>query len=90
MQKAGINPNLVEVNPANSGGGITSATGLDTSMITKAQEEKINTLLEMYKQEWKDYEMTWDNVISIINSILGNVGGYASAGLSAVAGALVG
>lgn len=44
----------------------------------------------MYKQEWKDYEMTWDNVISIINSILGNVGGYASAGLSAVAGALVG
>ncbi len=50
MRKAGINPNLIGVNPANSGGGIISATGqniVSTEMsgaISKAIAEINNTV----------------------------------------------
>ena len=47
MRKAGVNPNLVNANPAESGGGITSATGLDYSPWTA----EINKQLALMEQE---------------------------------------
>lgn len=36
MEKAGVNPNLVNAGPASSGGGITTASGLDYSLASSA------------------------------------------------------
>lgn len=52
--RSGINPNLVNIGPAESGGGITNATGIDNSMASNAitaNTSKENTLINAELQK---------------------------------------
>lgn len=50
MKKAGINPNLMNVQPAASGGGIMTASQMDSTQASQYSEE-MNRLLEEWKTE---------------------------------------
>ena len=50
MKKAGINPNLMSVQPAASGGGIMTASQMDNAQASQYSEE-MNRLLEEWKTE---------------------------------------
>lgn len=70
MRKAGVNPNLVNAGPAESGGGITSATGLNYA----PWESEVNKNLALLEQEinnaFKEDEATKDRITEMITSIL--------------------
>ena len=70
MQKAGINPNLVNVQPAQSGGGIAQSTGINYSMLTEEQKIKLETLLQEREHEFKDYQGIWDRVVKLVGDVL--------------------
>ena len=76
MQKAGINPNLVGVNPAGSGGGITSSTGLDTSLLSEEMSKNLDLYLNEAKQDFEDYQGIWDRIMKVVNNVIGifNIG----------------
>lgn len=74
VRKAGINPNLFSGTGAASGGGITSATGLNTSKY-EAQAEKLLTEWEtMVDQEFKREENKKDRFNNIMKSLLNLAG----------------
>lgn len=74
VRKAGINPNLFSGTGAASGGGITSATGLNTSKY-EAQAEKLLTEWEtMVEQEFKKEENKKDRFNNIMKSLLNLAG----------------
>lgn len=70
MQAAGINPNLVNASAAASGGGITSATGLNMSQY----ETQANRLLEEWKtmveQDFEKNENRKDRYNNIMKGLL--------------------
>lgn len=70
MQKAGINPNLMNVNPAESGGGISNATGMDYSMWQSEVNKQVALLEEIMQEEFKEDENTKDRFSSIFGSLL--------------------
>lgn len=74
VRKAGINPNLFSGTGAASGGGITSATGLNTSQY-EAQAERLLTEWEtMVEQEFKREENKKDRFNNIMKSLLNLAG----------------
>lgn len=74
VRKAGINPNLFSGTGAASGGGITSATGLNTSKY-EAQAERLLTEWEtMVEQEFKREESKKDRFNNIMKSLLNLAG----------------
>lgn len=74
VRKAGINPNLFSGTGAASGGGITSATGLNTSKY-EAQAEKLLAEWEtMVEQEFKREENKKDRFNNIMKSLLNLAG----------------
>lgn len=85
MKNAGINPNLVGINPANSGGGMTSASNVlgtlpqaKTAEISKYQAElnaEINKYIAELNNMVKQGTATEGNITSIITSLIGTVGG---------------
>lgn len=81
MQKAGVNPNLVNAGPAASGGGITSATGIDYTVYEKEIEKEITLLEQFIDNEFKANENQKNRLTDIIGRILsmGGLIGAASA-----------
>lgn len=67
MRKAGINPNLVGVNPANSGGGIISATG--QNLINTEMSGIINTAIAEINNTVKANENQKDRINEIIKTL---------------------
>lgn len=66
MRKAGINPNLVGINPANSGGGITQATGQQS--ITTEMSGIIQQAIAEINNTVKADENQKDRINDIIKS----------------------
>lgn len=67
MRKAGINPNLTGVNPANSGGGITQATGQQS--ITTEMSGIINQAIAEINNTVKADENQKDRISDIIKTL---------------------
>lgn len=70
MRKAGINPNLLGINPANSGGGITQSSRIEptaSAEISGLTSEIINAI----NNEIKIEENQKDRITDIIKTILG-------------------
>lgn len=81
MQKAGMNPNLVNAGPAASGGGITSATGIDYTVYEKEMEKELALLEQFIDNEFNASENQKDRLTNLIGRILsmGGLIGAASA-----------
>lgn len=67
MRKAGINPNLVGVNPASSGEGIISATG--QNLISTEMSGIINTAIAEINNTVKANENQKDRISDIIKTL---------------------
>lgn len=80
MKKAGINPNLMNINPAESGGGITQATGMDMSTINKILENKSNELVAFLNREFEGDENTKKQLTSLFGQILQSLAMYYTFG----------
>lgn len=70
MLKAGINPNLVGITPAQSGGGITQATGMNTGLLEEALNAETQKFMKLLEQDWKGDENSKDRVMDIVTSIM--------------------
>lgn len=70
MKKAGINPELLGVNPANSGGGITQASRLDTSLLNTDLSGAYSELIAKLNNEVKIDENQKDRILSIVNNFV--------------------
>lgn len=70
MLKAGINPNLVGVTPAQSGGGITQATGMNTGLLEEALNAETQKFMKLLEQDWKGDENSKDRVMDIVTTIM--------------------
>lgn len=93
MRKAGINPNLVGINPANSGGGIVTAGNVmgNKTSAQSAEIEKMKSLLNDDLQKYitdannlvKSGVATEQNLMNLLNNIIsvaGKLGGLALLG----------
>lgn len=70
MKKAGINPELLGVNPANSGGGIFSASRLDNSLLNTDLSGAYSELIAQLNNEVKIDENQKDRILSIVNNFV--------------------
>lgn len=70
MVKAGINPNLMNVQPSASGGGITAATGIDYSLIDNEMRKQLTMLEQEIDQAFKQDENAKDRFIDIFGNVL--------------------
>ena len=69
MQAAGINPNLMNVSPASSGGGITSATGMNYTPWETVMKEQLALLEQEIENNFKGDENAKDRLIELIGKI---------------------
>lgn len=65
---AGINPNLINLTPAASGGGITQASKMDDSELTAMLEEALKYIEQEFKGD-ENSKDRWANAISTIATI---------------------
>ena len=70
MKKAGINPELLGVNPANSGGGIIQASRMDTSLLNTDLSGAYSELIAQLNNEVKVDEKQKDRILSIVNNFV--------------------
>lgn len=70
MKKAGINPELLGVNPASSGGGITSASPIDNSLLNTDLSGAYSELIAQLNNEVKVDEKQKDRILSIVNNFV--------------------
>lgn len=71
MRKAGIDPNLLGVTPAMSGGGITSATKKDFTRLNEETNVLLTLLTQALDHEFTKEENTKDRIAETIQSVLG-------------------
>ncbi len=71
MRKAGIDPNLLGVTPAMSGGGITSATKKDYTRLSEETDVLLTLLTQALDHEFTKEENTKDRIANTIQSVLG-------------------
>lgn len=69
MQAAGINPNLMNVSPASSGGGITSATGKNYTPWETVMKEQLTLLQQEIENNFKGDENAKDRLMDLIGKI---------------------
>lgn len=74
MKKAGINPNIFGVQPAESGGGITQASMPDMSAITNQMNIDLKELQQLIDQNFQGDENTKDRLLQTFTSILSMIG----------------
>ncbi len=74
MQRAGINPNLINVQPAESGGGITQASGMDMSTISSQMDIDLKEMQQLIDQAFEGKENEKDR----FNTIFGNILSYVT------------
>jgi hypothetical protein len=68
-KKAGINPNLMNIEPAQSGGGITHATNIDMSAITGQMDIDLKEMQQIIDNAFKEDENKKDR----LNDLFGNI-----------------
>lgn len=73
MQAAGINPNLMNVQPANSGGGITTATGGDASQLQAAVTHAGDLIEQMISQAFEGNENAKDRFNTLLTSLISGI-----------------
>ena len=69
MRAAGINPNLVNASAAASGGGITSATGVNTTLTEKEMDLAWKELETYIMNEFNASENQKDRIAEMLNNI---------------------
>lgn len=69
MRKAGINPNLMNVTPAESGGGFTAAQGMDFSPVTTQMNNEIKEILDEIDKSFEGGQNEKDRIKDIIKSL---------------------
>lgn len=74
MKMAGINPELLGVNPASSGGGITSASRLDNSLLNTDLSGAYSELIAQLNNNVKIDENQKDRILSIVNNFVNLAG----------------
>lgn len=74
MRKAGIDPNLLGVSPAQSGGGITSATQKDLTRYSTEMNVVMSLVMQQIENEFKADQATKDRIVNSINNAL-SIGG---------------
>lgn len=86
LRRSGVNVNLLgNISPAESGGGITSATGIDSDTITQSMSADLETILQEnqalidkaileIEQAFEKGENTKDRITEIVKSII-TIGG---------------
>ena len=88
MRRSGVNPNLVGVNPAESGGGITNATGMDFSMFNNmytAETNKYIKELELaLEMAFKEDNNEKNRITDLITGLISSFGSMISAGILAM------
>ena len=70
MRKAGINPELLGVSPASSGGGITSATRKDYSVYTSLLNNQYELLKQEIQNNFQGSENEKDRVLGLLKSVI--------------------
>lgn len=74
MQAAGVNPNLVNASAAASGGGITSATGLNMSQYETTANKLLEEWKTMVEQDFERNENRKDRYNNIMKGLLNLAG----------------
>ncbi len=70
MKKAGINPELLGVQPSSSGGGISSASRIDTSLLNTDLSGAYSELIAQLNNEVKVDEKQKDRILSLVNNFV--------------------
>lgn len=73
-QRAGINVNLLNIQPAASGGGITQASGMDMSTISSQMDIDLKEMQQLIDQAFEGKENEKDR----FNTIFGNILSYVT------------
>lgn len=73
MLKAGINPNLVNVSAAESGGGITSASGMNTSIYENAIKQSLAELESAIEKEFEGKQNDKDRFTGLIETVIQSI-----------------
>lgn len=79
MWRAGVNPNLMNVTGAESGGGITNATGIDYSVYQGEVEKVIAEFTNAYNNAFKDTENAEDRLVDLAQSVMNLIGLFSLA-----------
>lgn len=74
LRKSGANINLMAAQPAESGGGITSATGVNTSALTNNMNNEIKEMLQILEQDFKGSENDKDRYMTAFSNLMSFVG----------------
>ena len=70
MRKAGINPELLGVSPASSGGGITSATRKDYSVFNTLLNNQYELLKQEIQNNFQGSENEKDRILGLLKSVI--------------------
>lgn len=79
MKKAGVNPNLVDAGPAQSGGGISSASGMDYTMQQEEYDRETQKIIQAIANEFQMNENQKDRLTDLLDRLLGAGGTIAGA-----------
>ena len=77
MNRAGVNANLVNAGPAESGGGISNATGMDTSLLNTKLQQQTELIKQAIEQGFKGDENQKDRLMEYITSAIQMAGQMA-------------
>lgn len=70
MRKAGINPNLINASPAESGGGITQASQMNTGVISEDMSGAVKELQQLLEQNFKGTENDKDRWMDALGNLI--------------------
>lgn len=79
MKKSGINPNLVDAGPAQSGGGLSSASGMDYTMQQEEYDRETQKIIQAIANEFQMNENQKDRLTDLLGRLLGAGGTMAGA-----------
>jgi hypothetical protein len=78
-RKAGINANLIDLNPAQSGGGISSASGMDYTLQQEEYDRETQKIIQAIANEFQMNENQKDRLSDLLGRLLGAGGTIAGA-----------
>lgn len=77
LEASGVNVNLFNVSPANSGGGITNATQINYSLYEKEMDKYMQIMEQEFQQNFKGDENSKDRYMDALKSLVSLIGIYA-------------
>lgn len=79
IKKSGANPNLVNAGPAQSGGGVSSASGMDYTMQQEEYDRETQKIIQAIANEFQMNENQKDRLADLLGRLLGAGGTMAGA-----------